>query len=157
MPTKLPKASFLALAAIGWADGRMRKEEAAGLVRAAEACGCVGDELGEVRRAGESKVDLASLDLGALSPWEAALTYAVASWLAALDGIVSSEELAGLRSLRSLLPIEEKKLQSARSAAYDVAALPGGERPDRFDFAALETRLKEKLPATFRASMPPEG
>ena len=157
MATKLPRSSYLALAAVGWADGRMRKDEAAGLRRAAEAGGLAADELADVAQAAEDGIKIEDITFDDMSPWHEALTYALANWLAKLDGVVNTEELKSLRVLEDRLTLASAKLQAARSAAFDVACLPEGGRPDKYDFAELEARLKEKLPATFRASLPPEA
>ena len=157
MATVLPKESFLAIAAVAWADGRMTKNEAAGLRRAAEVNGLSGDDLNAVATATEEKVSLDDLDLGGLTDWQLALSYAFANWLAALDGIVNAEEVQSLRTLGDRTGLPNPKLQAARSAAFDIAVLPGGDRPDKYDFAAVEERLKEKLPATYNASVPPTG
>ena len=51
MEKKLPLASFLALAAIGWADGSLQRIEREGLARAATACGITGNDLATLERA----------------------------------------------------------------------------------------------------------
>jgi hypothetical protein len=43
--------------------------------------------------------------------------------------------------------LHELKLKAAQSAVFDVICLPGGHRPDKYDFEALVTRLKTKLPS----------
>ncbi len=155
MATQLPKESFLAIAAVAWADGRMKKDEAAGLQRAAKENGLDEEGLAAVAATADEKVELDGLDLGGLNDWQGALTYAFANWLARLDGVVNAEEVKSLRALGERTGLADRKLQAARSAAFDVAMLPGGDRPDKYDFAAVEERLKEKLPATYNASVPP--
>lgn len=151
----LSKNGFLAIAAVAWADGLVRKNEAEGLLRAARDSGLTADALAEVEAAATSGVDLTTLDLSELSGAERALTYAMAMWLAKVDGVVNTEELKTLRVLGQRLDLPEPKLKAAASAALDVACLPGGNRPDKFEFAALETRLSEKLPALMMRSEPP--
>ncbi len=155
MATRLPKQAFLAIAAVAWADGRMRKDEARGLERAAAAFGLDEAELSEVKHATESAVSIDDVEFGEMNRWQRALTYAFASWLAKLDGVVNSEELATLRKLGAQLDLPQATLQSAASAAFDIACLPEGHRPDKYDLAALEERLTEKLPGSFRDSLPP--
>jgi len=48
MPSKLPKSTFVAIASVAWADGRMSKAEAQGLVHAAKTLGLEGDDLAAV-------------------------------------------------------------------------------------------------------------
>lgn len=152
MALELPRESFLAIAAVGWSDGWMRKKEAAGLLRAARVCGLEGADLAAVEAAITQAPALDSLDLSEVGPWEAAVTYAIAVWLAKLDGVVNTEELANLRTLRDRFGVPRPKLDAAASAAFDVTCLPGGASVESFDFAALEARLREKLPAL---SVPP--
>ncbi|MCC6217765.1 MAG: hypothetical protein IT376_23100 [Polyangiaceae bacterium] len=152
MALKLPREAFLAIAAVGWSDGWMRKKEAAGLLRAARVCGLDGADLAEVEAAAAKAPSLETLDLSGVGAWEAAVTYAIAVWLAKLDGVVNAEELANLRTLRDRFGVPQPKLDAAASAAFDVTCLPGGASVDSFDFEALEARLREKLPAL---SVPP--
>jgi alkylated DNA repair dioxygenase AlkB len=150
MKTKLPTQSFVALAAVAWADGRRSKNEAAGLLRAARELGLSESELQSVETATKEKVAIDAFDAAPLSSWERLLTYGLASWIARLDGVTQSEEIASLRALAAKLQSSEIsafKLASAASAAFDVALLPEGRRPDRYDFAAFEVTLRERLPA----------
>ena len=62
---KLPKESFLALAAIGWVDGSLQKVEATGLLRAAKEAGVEGDDLAGDRKSREDEDGtLDGLELG---------------------------------------------------------------------------------------------
>ncbi len=146
MSLSLPRESFLAIATVGWADGWMKKTEIEGLLTAAKACGLEDDDRSEVAVATKDGVDLDTLDLSVLGPWERALTYAIASWLAKLDGITNAQELKALKALGGRLDLPAQKLELAASAAFDIACLPEGHRPEKFDFDALAARLKEKLP-----------
>jgi hypothetical protein len=142
----LPKRSFLALAAIGWADGSLQRKEADGLVRAARACGLADGELAEVERATKERTTLGSVDVGGLSRWEQVLTYSLASWLAYLDGVQSTDERETLGQLGDTLGLDKALRVRAAAAANDIACLPEGGRPDRFDFVKLAERLRERLP-----------
>ncbi|MEP7123695.1 MAG: hypothetical protein ABJE95_22395 [Byssovorax sp.] len=146
MSIKLPKQAFVALAALGWADGTMKKIESAALVRAAKECGVEGDDLAEIERSTKTRVELAGFDPAGMEPWERIITYALASWLAALDGVVSSDESAALAQLGDRLALEAGTRKRAASAAFDISVLPDGGRPDKYDFVKLVARLKEKLP-----------
>lgn len=143
----LRKEGFLAVVAVARADGLLRADEARGLLGAAKEVGLGEAELAEVKAALEQGLELSSLDLSILSGSERALTYAFAMWLAKVDGVVNAEELATLRKLGSQLDLPEPKLKSAASAAFDITCLPGGNRPEKFEFAKLEQRLRDKLPA----------
>jgi hypothetical protein len=143
----LRKEGFLAVVAVARADGLLRADESRGLLGAAKEVGLSEGELAEVQVALEKGLELEGLELSSLSGSEKALTYGFAMWLAKVDGVVNAEELATLRRLGTLLDLPEPKLKSAASAAFDITCLPGGNRPEKFEFSKLEARLREKLPA----------
>jgi len=148
MALELKRDSFLAIVAVAWADGRMSRDEAAGLSRAAKACGLGDDDVAAIEKAAkDGGVTLEGFDATLLSGWERALTYAIAAWLARLDGVVDATERESLKQLGKVLDLPPHKLVSAGAAAFDVACLPGGHRPEKYDFAELEKRLREKLPS----------
>lgn len=148
MAIELKRESFMAIVAVAWADGRMSRDEAAGLIRAAKACGLSDEDVAAIEHAAkESGAKLDDFDPSGLSGWQRALTYAVAAWLARLDGVVDANERESLKLLGKALDLPPHKLVSASSAAFDVACLPGGHRPDKYDFAELEKRLRAKLPS----------
>lgn len=146
MAIKLPKQSFLALAAVGWADGVLMRSETTALVDAARKCGQAGEDLAEIERATRSAVSLDAFDPGAMSAWERLVTYALASWLACIDGVQSTSESATLRLLGDRLGLDEPVRLRAAAAAFDVSVLPEGGRPDRYDFDKLVVRLGERVP-----------
>jgi uncharacterized membrane protein YebE (DUF533 family) len=148
---KLPKRSFLALAAIGWADGTLKRNEAEGLVRAAKECGVEGPDLAEIEKATKNRIALDAIDMGGLGPWEQVLTYALASWLACLDGVQSTDERETLHSLGDALGLDKALRVRAAAVANDIACLPEGGRPDRYDFVKLAARLKDRLPQLSRS------
>ena len=69
MPTQLPPESFVALAAVAWADGRMSKAEAEGLLHAAKTLGLGGDDLANVEKATKEKVAVDAFDAAKLGSW----------------------------------------------------------------------------------------
>ena len=142
----LPKGPFLALAAVGWADGALQKIEATGLLRAAKEAGLAGNDLAAIEGATKQKIFLEDLDLSGLTPWEQAFTYALAAWFAQLDGVHSSSEQSVLVQLGDKLGLAEGIRKRASAAAYDIACLPEGGRPERYDFQKLAARLGEKMP-----------
>jgi hypothetical protein len=146
MDKKLPLQSFLALAAIGWADGSLQRIEREGLVRAAKECGLAGDELAQIEKASTEKRSLDGVDLTGLTRWEQVLTYALASWFAALDGVISTSEHETMVQIGNQLNLEDSLRVRAAAAANDIACLPEGGKPDRYDFAKLTVRLRERLP-----------
>lgn len=143
----LRKEGFLAVVAVARADGLLRADEARGLMGAAKGVGLSEADLSEVKASLDAGLELESLDLSVLSGPERALTYAFAMWLAKVDGVVNADELKTLKRLGAQLDLPEPKLKAAASAAFDITCLPGGNRPEKFEFEKLEARLRDKLPA----------
>ena len=143
---KLSKQPFIALAAIGWTDGSLQRIEAVGLLRAATEAGLTGEDLAEIEKATKEKVSLDSADLTGMTEWEQVLTYALAAWFAQLDGVVSTSEHTSLITLGEKLGLEEGLRKRAAAVANDIACLPEGGRPERYDFEKLAARLKERMP-----------
>lgn len=143
---KLSTQPFLALAAVGWIDGSLQKVEAIGLLRAAKEAGLEGDDFAVIEKATKEKVALDSVELGGMTEWEQVLTYALAAWFAQLDGVVSTSEHTTLVALGEKLGLREALRKRAAAVANDIACLPEGGRPERYDFQKLAARLKERLP-----------
>ena len=146
MAIKLPAQTFVALAAVAWADGSLKRSEATALVDGARKLGLEGAELATVEASTRGPVALDAFDRGAMSTWECVVTYALASWLARLDGVQSKDESGVLLRLGERLGLDDGTQQRAAGAAFDIAVLPEGGRPDRYDFVKLEARLRERLP-----------
>lgn len=146
MAFTLPKQAFVALAAVVWSDDSIKKSEGGGLVRAAKESGLAGDDLAAIEKSTKAKVTLDAFEPGAMTDWEKIVTYAVAAWLAQLDGVVTTDENTTLVALGDRLALPAGTRQRAASAAFDIAVLPEGGRPDRYDFVKLAARLKEKMP-----------
>jgi hypothetical protein len=125
----------------------MTPEESKGLLRAAEACGLAASDRDAIAQATQAPINIAQITVDNLSGWQRAFTYALACWLSQMDGSMNAAEKDNLVALGTLLDLPEPKLKAAASAAFDVACLPGGHKPDRYDFAALEERLITKLPS----------
>jgi hypothetical protein len=143
---KLAKQSFLALAAIGWADGALQRVEAIGLLSAAQHAELSSADLAEVETATKQRVTLDTVDISGMTSWDQVLTYALAAWFAQLDGVVSTSEHTSLVTLGERLGLAEPLRKRAAAAAYDIACLPEGGRPERYDFQKLVARLKERMP-----------
>lgn len=146
MAIKLPPQSFVALAAVGWADGSLMRTEATALVDAARKLGLEGTDLAAVEQSTGSPVQLDAFDPGEMTLWERVVTYALATWIGRLDGVQSTSESDVLRRLGDRLHLDGGLRQRASGAAFDVSVLPEGGRPDRYDFAKLVARLHERLP-----------
>lgn len=142
----LPKESFLALVAVGWVDKQLQRVEVTGLMRAAKEANLSAQDLAEIEAATKAPMDLAALDFSKLGQWEQVLTYALAAWIAQVDGVVSTSESDMLADLGTKLGLAEPLRKRAAVAANDIACLPQGGRPDKYDFEKLIARLKERMP-----------
>lgn len=150
MTTPLPAECFLTFASIVYADGQIRKGELEGFRRAAKIYGLSDEDLSSIESRAQDSLDIDDIDLPELSDWQSALTYAFAVWVAKVDGIINKEENELLSRIGDKLNLEKLRRDAARSATYDIAALPGGHKPELFDFVALEAQLEKKLPGSFR-------
>lgn len=142
---RLGRDVFLALAAIGWADGKLDDEEADAIVRTAIEEGLDLDEIAEIEKATKAPVDLDVIDRSSLSKADRLFVYAVASWMIRLDGAVDSRELAVLHRLGDQLQIPERPREHADSIALEIAELPEGDRPARYDLPRLRKTIAERL------------
>jgi tellurite resistance protein len=142
----LPKGPFLALAAIGWADGSLQRIEAVGLLHAAKQAGLSGADLAQIEAATKQKTKLDDVDLSGMSQFAQVFTYALAVWFAQLDGVHSNDEQTVMVQLAQKLGLADSLCKRASAAAYDIVCLPEAGRPERYDFAKLADRLAEKMP-----------
>jgi hypothetical protein len=94
---RLPKEAFLALAALGWADGELDENEGIALLRAARSSGIEGDDLAQIEAATRENTSLGALPISRMTRGDRTLTYALAVWLVRLDGVVTPEEKTSLR------------------------------------------------------------
>jgi hypothetical protein len=150
MTTPLPVECFLTFASIVYADGEIRRGELEGFRRAAKLYGLGEEDLSAIEARAKNGVTLEQIDLPDLSDWQSALTYAFAVWVAKVDGVINKEENDLLSALGDKLGLDKLRRDAARSATYDIAALPGGHKPEIFDFEALERQLEQKLPGSFK-------
>ena len=145
MPHVLSRDVFLALAAVGWADGHLDPEEADGIVRAALESGLDIVDIHKIEEATKKPCTLETIDRSKLTGLERTFVYATAIWLARLDGKVDPEEKTALKKLGDLLHLPDGVRTQASAAALEVAQLPSGDRPDRYDLARLRERIEERL------------
>jgi uncharacterized membrane protein YebE (DUF533 family) len=148
---KMGRDVFLALAAIGWADGKLDAEEADAICRMALEQGLEIAEIAEIEEATKTPLDLGFIDHAALGTADRLFVYAVASWMIRLDGAVDGAELAALDRLAELLALPEGPRQHADMIALEIAELPEGDRPSRYDLPRLRRTIDERLGNAQRA------
>lgn len=142
---KLGRDVFIALAAIGWADGHLDEDEADAIVRTAMEEGLELDEIGEIEEATKQRVDLNVIDRSNMTKADRLFVYAVASWMTRLDGVVTVQEQLALDQLGELLKIPKAPREHADAIAKEVAELPEGDRPARFELRALRATIQTRL------------
>lgn len=136
---------FLALAAIAWADGRLDADEADAIVRAAVDEGLSLEEIAAIEESTKQPVDLGVIDRKGMSKEDRLFVYAVACWIARLDGRVTPAESDALAKLGERLGVPERPRVHAEAIAWEVADRPEGDRPARYDLAGLRRILGERL------------
>jgi uncharacterized membrane protein YebE (DUF533 family) len=141
---RLGRDVYLALAAVGWADGKLDQEEADAIVRTALEEGLDLAEIAEIEAATKNPLDLGVIDRKGLSKEDRLFVYAVACWLTRLDGVVSGAEALALAELAAALKIPDKPAAIVDGIAQDVANR-GEARPDRYDLLGLRAAIGDRL------------
>jgi uncharacterized membrane protein YebE (DUF533 family) len=103
--TRLGSDVFVALAAIAWADGQLDADEADAIVRAAFDEGLSLEEIAAIEEATKERVDLGVIDRSSMSKDDRLFVYAVACWIARLDGQVTDAESDALARLGEKLGV----------------------------------------------------
>lgn len=142
---RLGRDVFIALAAIGWADGQLDGEEADAIVRTAIEEGLELDEIAEIEEATKNPVDIGVIDRSNLNKEDRLFVYAVASWMTRLDGVVHEAETAALAKLGDALKVPERPRFHADAIAQEVAQMDEGDRPSRYDLTGLRALISERL------------
>lgn len=142
---RLGRDVFVALAALGWADGSLDREEADAIVRTALEEGLELEEIAEVEEATRHPVDLAFLDRSTLSGADRLFVYAVAAWTARRGGVLREGEGAALERLGELLKVPSGPRGRADAIAGEIAELDEGDRPGRHDLKKLRDVLVARL------------
>lgn len=135
----------MALAAIGWADGKLDREEADAIVRTALEEGLELEEISEIEEATKKPLDMSFIDRSGMSKADRLFVYAVASWMTRLDGKIHEKETEALNHLGELLKIPARPREHADEIAKEIASLGDGDRPARYDLKRLRDTLGERL------------
>ncbi len=142
---RLGRDVFLALAAIGWADGNLDQEEADAIVRTALEEGLELDEISAIEEATKKPIAMTSIDRSGMTKADRLFVYAVASWMTRLDGVVHDKEIEALHELGGALMIPELPRKHADAIAQEIVDLSGSDRPLRYDLPKLRKVLAERL------------
>ncbi|MFZ5892243.1 MAG: DUF533 domain-containing protein [Myxococcota bacterium] len=150
---RLGRDVYIALAAVGWADGKLDREEADAIVRVALEEGLDLEEIAEIEQATRNPIDLGVVDRKNLSKEDRLFVYAVASWMTRLDGEVTPNETAALAKLGDALKLPERPRAIVDGIAQDVANM-SDDRPARYDLPALRRIISERLHAAEQQRAP---
>lgn len=136
---------FLALAAVGWADGKLDAEEADAIVRTALEEGLELDEIAEIEEATKTPVELEAIDWHALTKADRLFVYAVAAYMTRVDGKVDARESEALDRLGKMLAIPERPREHADAIAREIAGEGGEMAVYQYDFPKLRATIGERL------------
>jgi uncharacterized tellurite resistance protein B-like protein len=135
---------FVMLATIVGADGKVERSEIEGLLHGAREQGLGDDDLRAIEEAA-TRGRAAAIEGARLSPADRLFVYAMAYWISRIDGEMSEDEDKALGKLGAELTLADDVRMAAEAAVDQVAALPEGDRPARFDIARLRTVLRVGL------------
>jgi len=141
---RLGRDVYVALAAVGWADGNLDQEEADAIVRTALEEGLDLEEIAEIEAATKAPIDLGVVDRRDLSKEDRLFVYAVACWLTRLDGVVTDQEAGALARLAEALKIPERPRVIVDGIAQDIANR-SDNRPLRYDIFGLRRAIGDRL------------
>ena len=137
---------FVVLATVAAADGKLDQNESAMLERAAREAGVDDAGVRAMKDAAGRGVD--HLDLTRVAAEERLFVYAMAYWMSRIDGEMTDDEDAALTVIGQKLALVDDKRMAAEIAVDEVAALPVGDRPARFDVSQLRALLLTRFPST---------
>jgi uncharacterized membrane protein YebE (DUF533 family) len=141
---RLGRDVYIALAAVGWSDGKLDTEEADAIVRTALEEGLDIAEIAEIEAATKEPLDIGVIDRKNLSKEDRLFVYAVASWITRLDGVVSEKELDALKRLGDALKLPDRPRVLVDAIAQEVANR-SDDRPARYDLVGLRRIISERL------------
>ncbi len=143
--TKLGRDVFVALAAVGWADGKLHPDEADAIVRTALEEGLEIEEIEEIEKATKKPVSIGSIDISKMSKADRLFVYAVGSWIVRLDGTVDESETKALAKLGEVLKIPERPREHAQKIAEEIGGAGESSEPVFYNLPKLRRTLKVRL------------
>lgn len=142
---------YIALAAVGWADGQLTRQAADAILRTAAEEGLDIDSLQKLEEAVKNRVDVGVVDRMNMSKSDRLFVYAVASWIATIDGEASVRTQETLEQLAKALGVPEAPRQRADEILREIAS--EADRPDRFELRTLRETLDQRLDAARAARL----
>ena len=145
MDHRLGRDVFLALAAVGWADGKLDEDEADAIVRTALEEGLDLDEISDIEEATKTPTDIGQIDISGMSKADRLFVYAVAAWMARIDGVVADKEREALEKLGAALRLPAKPRQYADEIAKEIGEAAESDKAVFFNLPKLRRTLKVRL------------
>ncbi|MFO0569459.1 MAG: hypothetical protein U0263_27615 [Polyangiaceae bacterium] len=142
---------YIALAAVGWADGELTRQAADAILRMAAEEGLDIESLQKLEEAVRNRVDVGVVDRMKMSKSDRLFVYAVASWIATLDGEASVRTQEALDQLAVGLGVPPAPRQRADEVVREIAGEES--RPERFELRVLRRTLDERLEAARAARL----
>lgn len=142
----LPREVFLALLAVGWADGKLDDAERDAVFAAAEEARLSDDDLRALREAARTRVELDDLHVDRLRTVERAYVYAVARWIALVDGDLSERETAMLRVLAFALQMNTNTQTTVESLVGELIADASLMKDRKAVLTALRREVARRYP-----------
>lgn len=143
MDVSIGRDTLIALAAVAWADNTMAPEEARGIRTTARQVALGADDLQAVEDAIAHRVEVGELETVRMNRLTRLFTYAVACWIATLDGDVAPEEERALRALGDRLGLSSVARERARSVGLATGQASGSI--EAYDLIKLRSRLSAGL------------
>ncbi|MBX3249423.1 MAG: TerB family tellurite resistance protein [Myxococcales bacterium] len=131
---------YLALASVGWADGNLDADEVDAIAKLAFADGLDLEEVGALEAKMASPVSFDALDVEGIGAGDRVFVYAVAAWLATLDGELAAGEAEALRRVAEALGLGAETVADVDILVREVAYESGGDRPFDYDLTTLRAR-----------------
>jgi uncharacterized membrane protein YebE (DUF533 family) len=143
MQPEIGRDTMLALCAVAWADGQVDPREAEGIRGALAQLGLSSDDGKTVESALAQRIGIDEVETIRMSRLTRLFTYAVANWIAHIDGALSAEEDAALALLGDRLGLSSVARERAKSVALGMAKTP--DRPGGYDLVKLRAKLSAGL------------
>lgn len=134
---------MLALCAIAWADGKVDPREAEGIRGAATQLGLSGEDGAAVERALAQRMGVEEVETIRMNRLTRLFTYAVATWIAHIDGRLAAEEQSVLGLLGDRLGLSAVARDRAKNVVLGMQQAP--DRPGGYDLAKLRSKLSAGL------------
>jgi uncharacterized membrane protein YebE (DUF533 family) len=142
---RLGRDVFIALAAVGWADGKLDQDEADAIVQLAAEEGLELEEIAEIEAATKEPVEVGKIQTRDMSKADRLYVYACAAWIARVDGVVAPEEITALNKVAEALRLPDKPRERADRIAMEVGKRSGTNEPGFYDIPKLRKAIRAGL------------